>query len=147
MPLDRVRADLHELTHVGQHQPLLAPQADWEQLKIGAGAPPVRLPYGWLLLYHAVSPLPGAASTQQVRYCMGAVVLGLDDPARVLYRSQRPLLEPESSFEVQGTVSHVIFPTATDLLADGRLDVYYGAADSAIGVARLTIPLNQLPTV
>src|SRR5437588_252553 len=50
-PLEHAHANIHHLTHVHEHQCLLAPQADWEQLKIGGGAPPVRLPYGWLLLY------------------------------------------------------------------------------------------------
>jgi predicted GH43/DUF377 family glycosyl hydrolase len=138
VPLERVRTDLHQLTQVGNHRPLMPPQADWEQVKIGAGAPPVRLSDGWLLLYHAVSPVAHSeAQKQQVRYCVGAVVLDIVDPTRILYRSPRPILEPASSYEVQGIVSNVVFPTATDLRADGRLDVYYGAADSAIGVARI----------
>ena len=137
VPLERVRADARQLTQVGEHRPVIAPQADWEQIKIGAGAPPVRMSYGWLLLYHAVSPLPGAQAQQEVRYCMGAVILDSDDPTRIRYRSPTPILQPERSYETQGTVSNVVFPTATDLRTDGQLDVYYGAADFAIGVARL----------
>lgn len=145
VPLESVGIDCHQLTLVADHRPLIAPQADWEQIKIGAGAPPVRLPDGWLLLYHAVSLLP-CGGAEQVRYCMGAVVLDLEDPTRILYRSSHPMLQPETADEVQGIVTNVIFPTATDLRVDGRLDVYYGAADSAIGVARIT-PAPELLAV
>jgi beta-1,2-mannobiose phosphorylase / 1,2-beta-oligomannan phosphorylase len=146
VPLDQARADIHQLTQVADHRPLMAPLADWEQFKIGAGAPPVRLPDGWLLLYHAVSPLPEAGA-EQVRYCVGAVVLDLKDPTTILYRTAQPILQPETSYEVQGIVPNVVFPTATELRSDGRLDVYYGAADFAIGVARLTVSSELLLAV
>src|SRR5437764_3095676 len=139
--LDGARADLHHLTQAYGHRPVMAPQAAWERLKIGAGAPPVRLPYGWLLLYHGVS---GAETEKHVRYCAGAAILDGDDPTTVLYRSPRPILEPEGPQETQGSVPGVVFPTATDRREERHLDVYYGAADFAIGVARLVIP-TRLP--
>jgi len=95
----------------------------------------VRLPNGWLLLYHAVSVPSG-----HPRYAMGAVILDPQRPSRVLYRTPTPILEPSADYERSGTVSDVVFPTATDLRTDGSLDVYYGAADRVIAVARLTIP-------
>jgi predicted GH43/DUF377 family glycosyl hydrolase len=105
----------------------------------------VRLPYGWLLLYHGVSHGDGAGGTRK-RYCAGAAVLALEDPTTILYRSPRPILTPEAPQETQGLMPHVVFPTATDLRADDRLDVYYGAADSVIGAARMAIPA-QLPVL
>jgi len=60
-----------------------------------------------------------------------------DDPLRILYRSEKPVLEPESEPERVGIVDNVVFPTAIDAREDGRIDVYYGMADSRIGVARL----------
>jgi predicted GH43/DUF377 family glycosyl hydrolase len=79
-----------------------------------------------------------------VRYCAGAAVLDLDDPTKVLYRSSRPILEPELPHETEGIVPSVVFPTATDRRDDSRLDVYYGGADSVVAAARLTIPA-ELP--
>ena len=72
--------------------------------------------------------------------------MALEDPTTILYRSPRPILTPEAPQEIQGLIPHVVFPTATDLRADGRLDVYYGAADSVIGAARMSIPA-QLPVL
>jgi predicted GH43/DUF377 family glycosyl hydrolase len=144
-PLEDAHADIHQLTHMHEHQMLMGLAADWENVKIGGGAPPVRLPYGWLLLYHGVSHGDGAGGTRK-RYCAGAAVLALEDPTTILYRSPRPILTPEAPQETQGLMPHVVFPTATDLRADDRLDVYYGAADSVIGAARMAIPA-QLPVL
>jgi predicted GH43/DUF377 family glycosyl hydrolase len=141
--LDAVSADLSCLTQVRGHRMLMAPEADWEALKLGGGAPPVRLPYGWLLLYHGVSQQQSAQGLRRV-YSAGAAVLAPDDPGRVLYRSPRPILVPEAPYETQGIVPHVVFPTATDRREGDRIDVYYGAGDATIGVARLTVPA-QLP--
>lgn len=141
--LEHAHADIHHLTRVSEHRILMAPRAEWESLKIGGGAPPVRLPYGWLLLYHGVSLREGV-DEKRVCYCAGAAVLDLRDPTRILYRSPYPVLEPETPQETQGTAPSVVFPTATDLRDGGTLDVYYGAADSVIGAARLSIPV-ELP--
>ena len=162
-PLDAARADIRHLTRMQTHYPLMSPLAAWEHVKIGGGAPPIRLPYGWLLLYHGVTnestdvtnESTGAAneSGDEVanvtdareplkRYSAGAAVLSLEDPTTILYRSSRPILVPEQPHELYGVVPRVVFPTATDLHDDGRLDVYYGAADAVIGVARLTIPVH-----
>jgi beta-1,4-mannooligosaccharide/beta-1,4-mannosyl-N-acetylglucosamine phosphorylase len=96
-----------------------------------------------LLLYHGVSGYQGETE-KRVRYCAGAAVLDLDDPTKVLYRSPRPVLEPSLPHETAGIVPSVVFPTATDLRENNRLDVYYGGADSVVAAARLTIP-PQLP--
>jgi predicted GH43/DUF377 family glycosyl hydrolase len=127
------------LAAVRRHERVLAPEQLWEMQKVGTGAPPVRLPYGWVLPYHAVSAPDGRS-----RYCMGIAVLDLDRPSRVLYRTARPVLEPETDYERNGLVDDVIFPSATDLRADGALDVYYGAADHVIAAARVTLP-RELP--
>jgi beta-1,2-mannobiose phosphorylase / 1,2-beta-oligomannan phosphorylase len=142
IPLEHAVRDIRNLAHVHEHRVLMAPRADWERVKVGAGAPPVRLPYGWLLLYHGVSQGAGGMRRGR-RYCAGAAILALDDPLRILYRSAAPILEPEEQHELSGIVPAVVFPTATDLQDAGRLDVYYGAADSVIAAARLTIPVAQ----
>jgi predicted GH43/DUF377 family glycosyl hydrolase len=58
------------------------------------------------------------------------------EPRRVLYRSARSVLEPRLAAECEGVVPRVVFPTGVDARPDGTLDVYYGMADSRIGVAR-----------
>jgi predicted GH43/DUF377 family glycosyl hydrolase len=75
IPVDRVMADITSLTTVRRHEGVMAPQQPWETNKVGTGAPPVRLPYGWVLPYHAVSAPDG-----HPRYCMGVAILDLDRP-------------------------------------------------------------------
>lgn len=141
MPVKAVLADIGSLTAVRRHERVMAPEQPWEAKKIGTGAPPVRLSYGWILIYHAVS-----TPDRHACYCMGAAVLDGERPSRVLYRSPRPILEPQEEYERNGLVNEVVFPSATDLRADGALDVYYGAADHVIAVARVSLPAN-LPSV
>jgi predicted GH43/DUF377 family glycosyl hydrolase len=130
-----VLADVGQLSHVRRHEHVMAPAHAWEMRKVGTGAPPVRLPYGWVLPYHAVSTPDG-----HPHYAMGMAVLDLERPSRVLYRTPSPILEPEAPYECNGLVADVVFPSAADLRTDGTLDVYYGAADRCIAAARVTLP-------
>jgi len=139
VPVAAVLADIAHLTSVRRHERVMAPEQSWETGKVGCGAPPVRLPYGWAMPYHAVSTFEG-----HPRYCMGITILDLERPSHVLYRTPAPLLKPETTYERNGLVSNVVFPTATDLRPDGALDVYYGAADHVIAAARVTLP-QELP--
>jgi len=141
MPVKAVLANVASLTSVRRHERVMAPEQSWEAKKVGTGAPPVRLNYGWIFTYHAVSAPDG-----HPRYCMGVAVLDGDRPSRVLYRTPSPILEPLEKYERSGLVNEVVFPSATDLRADGALDVYYGAADQVIAAARVALPV-QLPSV
>jgi predicted GH43/DUF377 family glycosyl hydrolase len=58
----------------------------------------------------------------------------------VIYRTPLPVLEPQMDYERNGLVNDVVFPTATDLREDGMLDIYYGAADHVIAIARIALP-------
>ena len=135
-PLDEIAAGKGIV--FGQHHLLAAPQQSWEQLKVGGGAPPVRVDDGWLLVYHGVSGriVPGVDQQQGVRYCAGMLLLDGQDPRQVCYRSAQSILAPRMEEECEGVVPRVVFPTGVDTWADGTLDVYYGMADSRIGVAR-----------
>jgi len=75
-----------------------------------------------------------------VRYSAGAMLLDIADPRTIIYRSPTPVLAPETDEERAGIVPKVIFPTGVDKRANGRVDIYYGMADAAIGVARLDLP-------
>jgi predicted GH43/DUF377 family glycosyl hydrolase len=116
------------------------PAAPWEDLKIGAGPAPLRVPEGWLLIYHGVTGrINGQGSfvpQDGVRYVAAAMILDPADPSRVLARSATPLLEPETDGETSGAVPNVVFPTAIEKIGSTHY-VFYGMADSMIGVARL----------
>jgi predicted GH43/DUF377 family glycosyl hydrolase len=135
---DAVVSDIRTLTRLDHHRQVAQPQQPWEATKIGAGTPPIRIPEGWLIIHHGVTK--GEASPEgrvPVRYVAGAMVLDAQDVSRVVSRSQSPLLEPETKHEREGTVDHVVFPTAIDVRDGGEADVYYGMADFRIGAARL----------
>ena len=70
------------------------------------------------------------------------MVLELGDPRTIIYRSTTPILAPETDDERAGIVPNVVFPTGIDLRENGRVDIYYGMADAAIGVARLDLPVQ-----
>jgi beta-1,2-mannobiose phosphorylase / 1,2-beta-oligomannan phosphorylase len=138
-PLSEISAGKHVV--FGQHHLLATPQQGWEHLKVGAGAPPLRIEHGWLLLYHGVSARVGGMADRRprVRYCVGALLLDALDPRRILYRSARSILTPQAMAERVGEVPHVVFPTGLDMSPDGMLDIYYGMADRRIGVARTRV--------
>ncbi len=137
-PVRAVAADLRALTEVGGHRAVALPAYAWEQIKIGAGPPPVRVPEGWLLIHHGVagSLTPGWEPQRDAHYAAGAMILDSADPGRVLARTPEPLLAPHAAEERRGVVPNVVFPTAIEEI-DGRRFVFYGMADSSIGVARL----------
>ena len=124
------------------HTLLATPAQPWEETKIGAGTPPIRTPHGWLLIYHGVAGqiLEHVDHQPYVRYSAGAMLLDIADPRKVIYRSTTPILAPETADERAGIVPNVVFPTGIDLRENGRVDIYYGMADAAIGVARLDLP-------
>ncbi len=98
----------------------------WET-KIGGSTPPLKHKKGWFVIYHAVD----AAGV----YHVGAMMLDLKNPCRVIARAPEPIMSPEAKYEWEGLYPHgVVFPTANVVL-DGQLFVYYGCADKYIGVA------------
>jgi beta-1,2-mannobiose phosphorylase / 1,2-beta-oligomannan phosphorylase len=138
VPVDAVERDIRALTHVRAHRLVALAEYDFEDAKIGAGPPPLRVEEGWLLIHHGVSGHldDGWGRQQDLLYAAGAMLLDPADPARVLARTSAPLLSPAVSEERVGTVPNVVFPTAIEEV-DGQRFVFYGMADSSIGVARL----------
>jgi predicted GH43/DUF377 family glycosyl hydrolase len=133
-PLDEIKAGKGIV--FGQHHMLAAPQQSWERLKVGGGAPPVRVADGWLLVYHGVDGHIVEGREQRGPYRAGVLLLDGQDPRQVCYRSAQSILAPRMEEECEGVVPQVVFPTGVDTWADGTLDVYYGMADTRIGVAR-----------
>ncbi|MBI3747505.1 MAG: glycoside hydrolase family 130 protein [Chloroflexi bacterium] len=121
-----------DLIHWGRHRHVMAPLPwTWASTKIGAGPTPIETAEGWLLLYHGV-----LTSCNGFVYSMGAALLDLDQPWRVIARGRDYLLSPQVSYEQVGDVANVVFPCAAlvDREAD-RLTVYYGAADTVTCLA------------
>ena len=122
-----------DLTYWGRHRKVMSRGGSgwWQGLKIGAGPIPVETSEGWLLFYHGVTD-----TCNGYVYSMGAAVLDLDHPAKVLYRTRDYLLTPEENYETTGFVPNVVFPCAALTDAEtGRIAIYYGAADTFISVA------------
>jgi predicted GH43/DUF377 family glycosyl hydrolase len=101
----------------------------WDSRKIGAGAPPLKTSEGWLLIYYGVD------DRDDRQYKMGAMLLDLDNPAKVLYRSSTPILEPEDWYENSGFKPGIVYPCGAVILNDELL-VYYGGADCVVCVAK-----------
>ncbi len=116
----------------GNHRHLIGTREGlWDELRIGAGAPPVRIDEGWLEIYH------GADRNQ--RYCLGALLLDADEPWRVCARSAASLFAPETPYERSGFFGHTVF-TCGLLCEDNRLKLYYGAADTTVCYAEIPLP-------
>ena len=100
----------------------------WDSRKIGIGPPPIKTEYGWLVIYQGVGEQdPG-------RYKIGAMLLDLNDPAKVIARAATPILEPEEHYENGGWKYGVVYPCGAVIIED-KLFVYYGGADAYVGVA------------
>lgn len=142
VPLEPVLRDIDAILDVHESVLVMSPNANWGSIKIGAGTPPVRIAEGWMSLFHGVDVIDDKAVLPKFRYCAGIVIHDLKDPSKIVYRSPKPILVPESDLETFGTVDNVVFPTGIDVRADlgARVfDVYYGMADYTIGAARLTL--------
>jgi predicted GH43/DUF377 family glycosyl hydrolase len=109
------------------------PGSDWENIKVGIAGPPIKTSEGWFLIYHGVGDGP--------RYSLGAALLDLENPAKVIARQSEPILEPELDWEVNGFVPNVVFSCGQVIIEDS-IYVYYGGADTAIGVA--VMPMNEI---
>ena len=113
---------------------LLLKGKEWWEVKVGGNAPPIRTDSGWLMLYHGVD--------DKFTYRIGACILDIDDPTKILYRTKDFIMEPETEFEKNGLYKWgVVFPTG-NVVVDGVLYVYYGASDQWCCVA--TAEMDEL---
>lgn len=137
--LDSALRDVASLVLVENSSQLAASMFPYEDSKIGGGPAPLRVPEGWLVLHHGVTGAntKGFELAYGARYTAGAMLLDADDVSRVIARTSEPLLAPETDDEMTGTLGNVVFPTAIEQIGDRRF-VFYGMADSKIGVAELT---------
>ncbi|MHC4627528.1 MAG: glycoside hydrolase family 130 protein [Planctomycetota bacterium] len=124
-------AESGDLLTWGNHRRLLGPRPGcWDEAKVGASAVPFKIEQGWLEIYHGVD--------RNNRYCLGAALLDSAEPWRVLARSTEPVLEPQTDYECEGFFGNVVFSCGL-LCEEDRLRVYYGAADTTICYAELSL--------
>ncbi|MNJ49194.1 Beta-1,4-mannooligosaccharide phosphorylase [compost metagenome] len=126
-----------DFVYWGKHRHVMSKggQGWWQSVKIGGGPAPIETTEGWLMFYHGVT-----GTCNGLVYSMGAVILDRDEPSKVKYRSANYVLTPEEWYEERGFVSNVVFPCATLQDAEtGRIAIYYGAADTYVGVAYTTV--------
>ncbi|MGC4056385.1 MAG: glycoside hydrolase family 130 protein [Paludibaculum sp.] len=115
-----------------EHTLLLKPEFPWEIVQLGNCGSPVETEAGWLVLSHGVGPMR--------EYCIGAFLLDLDDPSKVIGRLREPLLKPNAA-EREGYVPNVVY-TCGFLVHNGDLIIPYGLADHSTGFA--TVPLAEV---
>lgn len=119
---------------------LLDPMYEHEGSWIGGGCPPIETSAGWLLIYHSIGP-----QTRGSVYSACAALLDLRNPYKVIARLPYPLFTPQEPWERSGVASDVVFPSGSAII-DGKLYIYYGCADTCIGVVSTNLEelLNEL---
>jgi len=117
--------------HWGNHQCLAKTRpGQWDSVRIGAGAAPIKTEAGWLEIYHGAN--------EQHQYCLGVLLLDLENPAIVLARSEQPIMYPQMDYELTGFFGHVIF-TNGHIVRGDEITLYYGAADEVVCAAKLSV--------
>ena len=120
-----------DLLHWGRHRCIVRPlDTPWEAAKIGGGAPPIKTTEGWLAIAHG----KGANSA----YSLFCVLLDLEEPWKVIRRATEPILTPTEPYETEGFFPNVVFSNGV-VAKDGKLFIYYGAADESSCVATTTV--------
>lgn len=124
-----------DMKYWGEHRHVMSPFMPWESTKIGAGPIPIETDEGWLCFYHGV-----LQSCNGFVYSFSACILDTDEPWKVKYRCADYLINPREQYECVGDVPNVTFPCAALCDADtGRIAIYYGCADTVVGLAFTTV--------
>ncbi|QWB95419.1 glycoside hydrolase family 130 protein [Mycoplasmatota bacterium] len=108
----------------------------FDNARIGASTPPFKTKIGWIEFYHGAS--------FEDKYCVGVMVLDLNDPSKILYRSEEPLIEPSASYEQKGFMANVLFPCG-QVIENDMIYLYYGNSDE--NICLITFSLNELLTM
>ncbi|MHC4361311.1 MAG: glycoside hydrolase family 130 protein [Planctomycetota bacterium] len=124
-------AESRDLICWGNHRRLMGPRTGyWDEVKIGASAVPVKIDEGWLEVYHGAD--------RNNRYCLGAVLLDAKNPWKIIARADKPILEPEADYEIEGFFGNVVFSCGL-LYEKDKLKIYYGVADTSIAYAEIAL--------
>lgn len=121
-----------DLIHWGGHEHLIgvANNDSWENGRIGGGAPSFKTEKGWVHIYHAAD--------REHRYCLGAFITDLNDPSKIIAKTDFPILEPVEDYEVNGFFGKVVF-TCGLIVEDDIVKIYYGAADEVMALAEISV--------
>jgi len=121
-----------DLKHWGEHRVLIPVRPrSWDSHKVGLGPPPIKTREGWLIIYHGVRVTASGAL-----YRIGLALLDLDNPLKVIRRSREWVFGPKENYEKMGDVANVTFPCGVILNQEmDELLIYYGAADTVVGLA------------
>jgi predicted GH43/DUF377 family glycosyl hydrolase len=119
--------------HWGNHKCIVKIRKDsWDSKRVGAGAAPIKTEKGWLEIYH------GANNNHQ--YCLGAFLMDLNDPSKVLARTEEPIMVPTADYEISGFFGNVVFTNGHIVEPDGdTVTIYYGASDEFVCGAKFSI--------
>ena len=116
-----------DLLHWGNHKCIVRTRDNqWESQRIGGGAPPIKTPDGWLVIYHG----KGANGA----YSLFCLLLDLEEPFRVVRRASTPLLTPTEPYETEGFFGNVVFSNGI-AQKEGKIYLYYGASDETVNLA------------
>lgn len=119
--------------HWGDHQCVLKTRRDfWDSERIGASASPIKTAQGWLSIYHGAN--------QDHQYCLGAFLMDLENPSKVMARTKEPIMVPTEEYELSGFFGNVVFANGHVVNSDGdTLTIYYGASDEFVCGAEFSI--------
>jgi predicted GH43/DUF377 family glycosyl hydrolase len=121
-----------DMVHWGGHRFAFGPQAgSWDAWRVGGGAVPFKTKDGWLEIYHA-------ADADQ-RYCLGAFLADGEKPYKIIGHCSEPILSPDAPYEREGFFGNVVFTCGAVVEDDGRVLIYYGAADERIAGAETSV--------
>ncbi|MBW4889383.1 glycoside hydrolase family 130 protein [Mucilaginibacter sp. HMF5004] len=115
----------------GNHQCIIKSRpGHWDSARVGAGAAPIKTEQGWLEIYHGAN--------KEHQYCLGAFLMDLNDPSKVIARTIDPIMVPTENYELSGFFGFVVF-TNGHIINGDELTIYYGAADEFVCGARFSI--------
>lgn len=124
-------AESFDGVHWGNHKCILKTRNDmWDSARVGAGAAPIKTEKGWLEIYHGANA--------ENKYCLGAFLMDIDDPSKVIARTIDPIMVPTEEYELNGFFGYVVF-TNGHIVNGDTLTIYYGAADEFVCGAHFSI--------
>lgn len=124
-----------DLTYWGGSEFVMGPRGGfWDSARIGAGAPPMRIPQGWLLIYYGVKNTSSGPLSR-----LGAAILDIEDPTRVAARSNIPILSPREHYERVGNIGNMVFTSGALIKDNGEVQVIYSGASSCVCLGTTTV--------
>lgn len=119
--------------HWGNHRCIIKTRKGaWDSARVGAGAAPIKTDKGWLEIYHGAN--------EHHQYCLGAFLLDLNDPSKVIARTEEPIMVPTASYELSGFFGNVVFTNGHTIDPNGdTVTIYYGASDEFVCGAHFSL--------